>query len=112
MSSAPTTDVEWTVSSQDSRTSIARGDPSHPGAAVLASSVTRSADHGEARLGVLVVMQNECPRRPRTSATASRERSVTRRRPDSLTNVSCAESRDEARERGVKSLRKWARRSH
>ena len=61
--------------------------------------------------GVLVVMQNEWPK---AAEDIQRYRDIARgvghapRPPIILTNVSCAESREEARERGLKYLaRKW-----
>jgi alkanesulfonate monooxygenase SsuD/methylene tetrahydromethanopterin reductase-like flavin-dependent oxidoreductase (luciferase family) len=94
-------------------TSIRPRPISHPERRFYASSVSPESAEIMAKLGfgVLVVMQNEWPKaaedidRYRQIATSVGH---TPRPPIILTNVSCAESRDEARERGMKYLsRKW-----
>jgi alkanesulfonate monooxygenase SsuD/methylene tetrahydromethanopterin reductase-like flavin-dependent oxidoreductase (luciferase family) len=74
---------------------------SHPERRFYASSVSPESAEIMAKLGfgVLVIMQNEWPKAARTSsATArSRERRARAAPPIILTNVSCAESRREAR---------------
>src|SRR5690348_10945899 len=95
------------------RTSIRPRPISHPERRFYASSVSPESAEIMARLGfgVLVVMQNEWPkaaediRRYREIATGVGH---TPRPPIILTNVSVAESRDEAHEHGVTYLsRKW-----
>ncbi len=86
---------------------------SHPERRFYASSVSPESAEIMAKLGfgVLVVMQNEWPK---AAEDIQRYRDVagsvghTPRPPIILTNISCAESRAEARERALKYLsRKW-----
>jgi alkanesulfonate monooxygenase SsuD/methylene tetrahydromethanopterin reductase-like flavin-dependent oxidoreductase (luciferase family) len=86
---------------------------SHPERRVYASSVSPESAEIMARLGfgVLVVMQNEWPK---AAEDIQRYRDIaqsvghTPRPPIILTNISVAESREEARERGLMYLsRKW-----
>jgi len=95
------------------RTSIRPRPISHPERRFYASSVSPESAEIMAKLGfgVLVVMQNEWPK---AAEDIERYRQIAGsvghapRPPIILTNVSCAESREEARERGVKYLsRKW-----
>jgi alkanesulfonate monooxygenase SsuD/methylene tetrahydromethanopterin reductase-like flavin-dependent oxidoreductase (luciferase family) len=94
-------------------TSIRPRPISHPERRFYASSVSPESAEIMAKLGfgVLVIMQNEWPV---AAADIERYRGLaasvghTPRPPIILTNVSCAESRDEARERAVTYLsRKW-----
>jgi len=95
------------------RTSIRPRPISHPERRFYASSVSPESAEIMATLGfgVLVVMQNEWPK---AAQDIHRYRDIaisvghTPRPPIILTNISCAESREEARERGLKYLsRKW-----
>src|SRR5262249_15769050 len=95
------------------RTSIRPRPISHPERRFYASSVSPESAEIMAKLGfgVLVVMQNEWPK---AAEDIERYRQIASgvghapRPPIILTNVSCAESRDEARARGMKYLsRKW-----
>ena len=94
-------------------TSIRPRPISHPERRIYASSVSPESAEIMARLGfgVLVIMQNEWPV---AAADIVRYREIaagvghTPRPPIILTNVSVADSRDEARERAVRYLsRKW-----
>jgi alkanesulfonate monooxygenase SsuD/methylene tetrahydromethanopterin reductase-like flavin-dependent oxidoreductase (luciferase family) len=94
-------------------TSIRPRPISHPERRFYASSVSPESAEIMAKLGfgVLVVMQNEWPK---AAEDIERYRQIASgvghapRPPIILTNVSCAESRDEARARGMKYLsRKW-----
>jgi alkanesulfonate monooxygenase SsuD/methylene tetrahydromethanopterin reductase-like flavin-dependent oxidoreductase (luciferase family) len=94
-------------------TSIRPRPISHPERRFYASSVSPESAEIMAKLGfgVLVIMQNEWPI---AAADIDRYRELARgmghtpRPPIILTNVSCAESREEARERAVTYLsRKW-----
>jgi alkanesulfonate monooxygenase SsuD/methylene tetrahydromethanopterin reductase-like flavin-dependent oxidoreductase (luciferase family) len=94
-------------------TSIRPRPISHPERRIYASSVSPESAEIMAKLGfgVLVIMQNEWPV---AAADIHRYREIavsvghTPRPPIILTNVSVAESRDEARERAVRYLtRKW-----
>jgi alkanesulfonate monooxygenase SsuD/methylene tetrahydromethanopterin reductase-like flavin-dependent oxidoreductase (luciferase family) len=95
------------------RTAIRPRPISHPERRFYASSVSPESAEIMAKLGfgVLIVMQNEWPK---CAEDIERYREISRsvghqpRPPIILTNVSCAESREEARERGIKFLaRKW-----
>jgi alkanesulfonate monooxygenase SsuD/methylene tetrahydromethanopterin reductase-like flavin-dependent oxidoreductase (luciferase family) len=95
------------------RTSIRPRPMSHPERRFYASSVSPESAEIMAKLGfgMLVIMQNEWPK---AAADIDRYKEIARsvghepRAPVILTNVSCAESRDEAHERGVRYLgRKW-----
>src|SRR5215510_13448931 len=95
------------------RTAIRPRPISHPERRFYASSVSPESAEIMAKLGfgVLVVMQNEWPK---AAEDIERYRQIASgvghapRPPIILTNVSCAESRDEARARGMKYLsRKW-----
>jgi alkanesulfonate monooxygenase SsuD/methylene tetrahydromethanopterin reductase-like flavin-dependent oxidoreductase (luciferase family) len=95
------------------RTAIRPRPVSHPERRFYASAVSPDSAEIMAKLGfgLLMVMQNEWPKaaediaRYRTIAT---EAGHTPRPPIILTNVCCAESRDEAQERAVKYLAlKW-----
>ncbi len=95
------------------RTSIRPRPISHPERRFYASSVSPESAEIMAKLGfgVLVVMQNEWPK---AAADIDRYREIaasvghTPRPPVILTNISCAESRDEAHEQAVRYLgRKW-----
>jgi alkanesulfonate monooxygenase SsuD/methylene tetrahydromethanopterin reductase-like flavin-dependent oxidoreductase (luciferase family) len=95
------------------RTSIRPRPISHPERRFYASSVSPESAEIMAKLGfgVLVVMQNEWPK---AAEDIERYRQIaasvghTPRPPIILTNISVAESRDEAQERAVKYLsRKW-----
>ena len=95
------------------RTAIRPRPVSHPERRFYASSVSPESAEIMAKLGfgVLVVMQNEWPK---AAEDIERYRQIASavghapRPPIILTNVSCSESRAEARERGVKYLsRKW-----
>jgi alkanesulfonate monooxygenase SsuD/methylene tetrahydromethanopterin reductase-like flavin-dependent oxidoreductase (luciferase family) len=95
------------------RTSIRPQPMSHPERRFYASSVSPESAEIMAKLGfgMLVIMQNEWPK---AAADIDRYKEIARsvghepRAPVILTNVSCAESRDEAHERGVRYLgRKW-----
>ncbi|MBN9563077.1 MAG: LLM class flavin-dependent oxidoreductase [Alphaproteobacteria bacterium] len=95
------------------RTSIRPRPMSHPERRFYASSVSPESAEIMAKLGfgMLVIMQNEWPK---AAADIERYKEIARgvghepRAPVILTNVSCAESRDEAHERGVRYLgRKW-----
>jgi alkanesulfonate monooxygenase SsuD/methylene tetrahydromethanopterin reductase-like flavin-dependent oxidoreductase (luciferase family) len=95
------------------RTSIRPRPISHPERRFYASSVSPESAEIMAKLGfgVLVVMQNEWPK---AAEDIQRYREIaagvghTPRPPIILTNISVAESRDEAQERAVKYLsRKW-----
>ena len=95
------------------RTSIRPRPISHPERRFYASSVSPESAEIMAKLGfgVLVVMQNEWPK---AAEDIQRYRAIaasvghTPRPPIILTNISVAESRDEAQERAVKYLsRKW-----
>ena len=95
------------------RTSIRPRPISHPERRFYASSVSPESAEIMARLGfgVLVIMQNEWPK---AAADIERYRELTRavghtpRPPIILTNVSCAERREEAVERAGQYLsRKW-----
>jgi alkanesulfonate monooxygenase SsuD/methylene tetrahydromethanopterin reductase-like flavin-dependent oxidoreductase (luciferase family) len=95
------------------RTSIRPRPISHPERRIYASSVSPESAEIMAKLGfgVLVIMQNEWPK---AAEDIERYRQIASgvghapRPPIILTNVSCAESRDEARARGMKYLsRKW-----
>lgn len=95
------------------RTSIRPRPISHPERRFYASSVSPESAEIMAKLGfgMLVIMQNEWPK---AAQDIHRYREITEsvghapRPPIILTNVSCAESRDEARERALKYLaRKW-----
>ena len=86
---------------------------SHPERRFYASSVSPESAEIMAKLGfgVLVIMQNEWPK---AAENIERYRDIAAsmghapRPPIVLTNISCAESRDEAHERAVKYLgRKW-----
>ena len=94
-------------------TSIRPRPISHPERRFYASSVSPESAEIMAKLGfgVLVIMQNEWPK---AAEAIDQYREIARsvghvpRPPIILTNVSCAESRDEARERALKYLsRKW-----
>ncbi len=95
------------------RTSIRPRPISHPERRFYASSVSPESAEIMAKLGfgMLVIMQNEWPK---AAQDIHKYREITAsvghppRPPIILTNVSCAESRDEARERAVTYLsRKW-----
>ena len=95
------------------RTSIRPRPISHPERRFYASSVSPESAEIMARLGfgVLVVMQNEWPK---AAEDIQRYREIaasvghTPRPPIILTNISCAESRQEAQERAATYLsRKW-----
>jgi alkanesulfonate monooxygenase SsuD/methylene tetrahydromethanopterin reductase-like flavin-dependent oxidoreductase (luciferase family) len=95
------------------RTSIRPRPISHPERRIYASSVSPESAEIMAKLGfgVLVIMQNEWPV---AAADIHRYREIAAsvghvpRPPIILTNVSVADSRDEARERAVRYLsRKW-----
>lgn len=95
------------------RTSIRPRAMSHPERRFYASSVSPESAEIMAKLGfgMLLIMQNEWAK---CAADVDRFREIslsvghTPRPPIVLTNVSCAESRDEAQERAVKYLaRKW-----
>jgi alkanesulfonate monooxygenase SsuD/methylene tetrahydromethanopterin reductase-like flavin-dependent oxidoreductase (luciferase family) len=95
------------------RTSIRPRPISHPERRFYASSVSPESAEIMAKLGfgVLVIMQNEWPKAAQDIhryQELSRSVGHAPRPPIILTNVSCAESREEARERGLKYLsRKW-----
>src|ERR1700743_1090401 len=95
------------------RTAIRPRPISHPERRFYASAVSPDSAEIMAKLGfgVLMVMQNEWPK---ASEDIERYREMptsaghTPRAPIVLTNVCCAESRDEAQERAVKYLgAKW-----
>src|SRR5437763_4722040 len=95
------------------RTAIRPRPISHPERRFYASAVSPDSAEIMAKLGfgLLMVMQNEWPK---AAADIARYREIalaaghTPRPPIILTNVCCAESRDEAHERAVKYLRqKW-----
>jgi alkanesulfonate monooxygenase SsuD/methylene tetrahydromethanopterin reductase-like flavin-dependent oxidoreductase (luciferase family) len=95
------------------KTSIRPRPISHPERRFYASSVSPESAEIMAKLGfgVLVVMQNEWPK---AAQDIERYREIalsvghTPRPPIILTNISCAESREEAHERGTTYLaRKW-----
>ena len=95
------------------RTSIRPRPISHPERRFYASAVSPDSAEVMAKLGfgMLIVMQNEWPK---AAEDVRRYREITSsvghapRPPIILTNVSCAESREQARERGMRYLgRKW-----
>jgi alkanesulfonate monooxygenase SsuD/methylene tetrahydromethanopterin reductase-like flavin-dependent oxidoreductase (luciferase family) len=95
------------------RTAIRPRPISHPERRFYASSVSPESAEVIAKMGIgmLMVMQNEWPK---AAAEIYKFQEITRsvghtpRPPIILTNVSCAESRDEAKERGnIYLSRKW-----
>ncbi len=95
------------------RTAIRPRPISHPERRFYASAVSPESGEIMAKLGfgILMVMQNEWAKASEDIATYRRiatEAGHTPRPPIILTNVCCAESRDEAHERAVKYLgQKW-----
>ena len=95
------------------RTAIRPRPISHPERRFYASSVSPESADIIARLGfgMLMIMQNEWPKAAADIYSfhdIAKRAGHAQRPPVILTNVSCAESRDEAHERGMKYLgRKW-----